>query len=455
MRASLTLLAGLGLLAGPAVADPCGMVPPIRISDADGPAIQRTGAQRTYVMFKDGVETMALRPGFVGKVDDFGMLIPFPTAPAIRKIEDDTFAHLEAAIDPPEMTVTVYDYLPRPSAMASGGAPRKQRVAESAPMEGLGYMEVNVVREEAVGMYQVAVLEAGSPKALSKWMDENGYRYPEGMDDTVRDYVEARWCFVAIKATVGAAPGVTPQPGMRGVDSKLPEGASFDGHVQGMGFRFRTDSPVIPMRLSVFNPDDSGDGPRNVVYALTEGPVKIAELGDQLVQRQVAGPELHDNLTELIDINWVNGGPEDASPAELKAWEAERDPARYSGIARDLIASDLLAASAARGGGELSLPHEEEEKELLRISEAFGLRGAEIDAQHAAALEDLREAAVADVVGEVEGLTLSVIDGQFPVAVLAEQNLTLSGYELPAKQNVARVDPLRPVAPSKVIYRER
>ena len=76
---------------------------PIAVTNSN--AIARQGAQRTYVFFKDGIETIALRPGFTGSVEDFGMLIPFPSPPALRKIEDDTFAHIEAAIDPPKVVV--------------------------------------------------------------------------------------------------------------------------------------------------------------------------------------------------------------------------------------------------------------------------------------------------------------------------------------------------------------
>ena len=84
-----------------ACADPCGMVPPVYVGE--GPPIMRVGAQKTYVFFKDGVETFAIRPGFSGKVDDFGMLIPFPTPPALRKLPDHVFGHVAAAIDPPEV----------------------------------------------------------------------------------------------------------------------------------------------------------------------------------------------------------------------------------------------------------------------------------------------------------------------------------------------------------------
>ncbi len=64
------------------LADPCGMVPPVYVG-GDSP-IARIGIQKTYVFYKNGVETFVIRPGFEGKVDEFGMLIPFPSIPAIR-----------------------------------------------------------------------------------------------------------------------------------------------------------------------------------------------------------------------------------------------------------------------------------------------------------------------------------------------------------------------------------
>ena len=430
------------LAAAPAAADPCGMVPPIRIDDIAGvPAIQRQGAQRTYMMFHQGVETIALRPGFTGKVDDFGMLIPFPTPPALRKIEDDTFAHLEALVDPPEVDVWLYDprqmYMEDMEMSAMAGTMDKSAEAEEG---GLRYDEVKVLNQEAVGMYQVAVLEAGSPKALQRWMEANGYRYPKGMDATVNDYVGARWCFVAIKATVNQMPGVSPKPGMREVNPKLPAGASFDGHVQGMGFRFKTDSPVIPMRLSVFNPDDSGQGPRNVAYLFTEGGVKLSDIPEETVVRQVAGSELVRRFTKPLNVRWHNGEAKDLDPASRPQLEATRDPRPHMHFAEDLVASDLYAISS----GTLSLPFEEEEKELLRISESFGLRGAEIDALHAGAIGVERANTVEGSLRSLASLTLTVVDGSFPIPVLARQNLTLEAWDLPRGAEPPRQDPLTP-----------
>ena len=83
--------------ASEALADPCGMVPPIYTGP--GIAITRVGPQRTYVFYENGLETYVIRPGFSGKVDEFGMLIPFPTAPALRKVPDEAQVAIDAFLE--------------------------------------------------------------------------------------------------------------------------------------------------------------------------------------------------------------------------------------------------------------------------------------------------------------------------------------------------------------------
>ena len=112
-------------LARVSLADPCGMVPPIYVTD--NTSIVRVGDQQTYVFYKDGIETFVIRPGFSGKVEDFGMLISFPTPPALRKVSEDIFPQIAKAIDPPEVVVDL-----RRRSDASGCSELRQRPAEQA-----------------------------------------------------------------------------------------------------------------------------------------------------------------------------------------------------------------------------------------------------------------------------------------------------------------------------------
>src|SRR5437016_13053359 len=101
-RSLLALMVVAGAC-GIAAADPCGMVPPIYVTD--NTSLVRVGDEQTYLFFKDGLETFVIRPGFQGKVEDFGMLISFPTPPALRKVSEDIFPQIAAAIDPPEVVI--------------------------------------------------------------------------------------------------------------------------------------------------------------------------------------------------------------------------------------------------------------------------------------------------------------------------------------------------------------
>ena len=404
-------------------ADPCGMVPPIYLGD--GLPIARIGVQKTFVFYKDGMESIVIRPGFSGKVDEFGMLIPFPSPPAIRKVADDVFAHVAAAVDPPQVVVDLRMRFRGCGDMAMPSAARESNLAYTNGR--LEKQEVAVLREEAVGMYEVAVLEAGSAAALARWMEDHGFRYPQGMDAVCEEYVEDGWCFVAVKARVGQKAGSDPRPGMRSTETSLPPGASFDGHVQAMGFRFFTDEFVVPMRLSAFNEGDL----RNVVYVLSDGPRRIANISADLVVRQVPGHVLYRHLTEPLPLQVIGGNVADIPEWRLQSLPTERDPKPHNGIARELFAADLLALRH----GRLTHPHEEMEKELLEIGERLGLRGRELDVLHVEALQEQRERMVDEALADLAGMTLTVIDGDFPRDVIAAENLELVAYQMPQRVN--------------------
>ena len=315
--ATLAVVASL-MITSALVADPCGMVPPIYAGNQS--PITRIGLQKTYVFHKDGVETFVIRPGFSGNVDTFGMLIPFPNPPELRKVADNTFAQIANAVDPPEVVI---DLRVRKMMRMSFAAPGASGAMPAA--EGLDFKKnkVTVLKEEAVGMYEVAVLQAGSAEVLKKWMDKNGYQYPDGMDKVTNDYVELGWCFVAVKTKVGQKSGVDPKPGQRKVKPDLPKGSVFDGNVQGMGFRFKSDHLVVPMRLSAFNEGEL----RNVVYLLTDSPKKIRSIPEEYVVRQVSGKQLFDNVSNPLPLRIIGGTEKDIPQHQRATLPKRRDPA--------------------------------------------------------------------------------------------------------------------------------
>ena len=416
-----SLLVGANEFVNRLEADPCGMVPPIYTGP--GVPIVRTGLQQTFVFYKDGVETFAIKPGFEGRVEDFGMLIPFPSPPSLRKISDSTFEQIDNAIDPPEVVVDLRPGAPMAMAMpAMEGAQMKFRDDFDDDEK-----KVVVLKQEAVGMYEVAVLAAGSAEALKTWMDQNKYQYPKGMDKVTEEYIDIGWCFVAVKTKVGSKGKADPQPGQRDANPKRPANTVFDGTVQGMGFRFATDKLVVPMRLSAFNDGDL----RNVVYLLADSPKRIRHIPEEYVVRQVSGEQLVKNLTQPLPLRIIGGTEKDIPEYRRKSLKDERNPTSMNGVAKNLFCSDLLAVSS----GNMSLEIEEAEKAMLAVGEHFGLRGEVYDMAIETAQQKRADEILDGSLTGLEEMTMTVVDGDFPREVIAGENLTFADYSMPAAKN--------------------
>ena len=139
MKAKFFLLVMVAVVT-PVWADPCGLVPPISTQDDPARYLQRTGDQLTYVFFKDGIEDVCLRPAFKGKVSEFGMLIPFPSAPAIRKVSDDIFYQVKNAIEPPKVEIDLNMY---PGRRVFRGKSSGKPKSDATDQEELKYNEVS------------------------------------------------------------------------------------------------------------------------------------------------------------------------------------------------------------------------------------------------------------------------------------------------------------------------
>ena len=287
-----------------------------------GAPIARTGDQNTFVFFKDGVETFVIHPGFKGKVEQFGMLIPFPSIPELRKVSDNIFPHVRSAIDPPEIVVYAAQFGP-----GAGRFVRGQRKSSGGNSNGLALkmakQAVRVVKEEAVGMYEVAVLEAGSAKALQKWMDDHGYKYPQGMDKACEDYVKIGWCFVAVKSKVSGKKRHRSQTGNAPREDR-PTDRGFvrwpragDGlSVQDRSTR-RADAAFDIQRRRYLH---------NIVYVLTDGPRKIRSVPEEYVVRQISGDELYNNLTQPLPLRVIGGTVKQIQPWQKKTLPKQRNP---------------------------------------------------------------------------------------------------------------------------------
>lgn len=266
-------LALLVLVAASVAAEPCFMASPVtepRPGVVD-PVLVRRGVQRTYVFHLGRVEDIVVQPSLAGGAEHFGMILPFPEAPVIRKVEGTFFDDLDRLLAPDRPGPAI-DHL-------------EMEAPEAGP-DG-----VRVLREEVVGIYKAATLEAGSAAALIDWLDGNGYNHPPAMDAIAQEYVERGWVFVAVKVELTAHAGVDPVPGGREVEPGLPAGARVSGPIQAMGFRFHSEHLVLSARLASLN-DRSQMTSR--LYLLTDRAIRLAPLDDAFVREHVSGKLLFD-----------------------------------------------------------------------------------------------------------------------------------------------------------------
>jgi hypothetical protein len=91
---------------------------------------------------------------------------------------------------------------------------------------------VNVLGRQRLGPFDVTRLAGDNATALANWLKDNGFPYPDGLDDNLAPYVADGWEIVAIQLVPAEA------------------GGSLSGALQPLRLSFASDTVVYPMRLS-------------------------------------------------------------------------------------------------------------------------------------------------------------------------------------------------------------
>jgi len=139
-------------------------------------------SQKAVILYADGREDLILSVRYEGNADDFAWVVPVPSRPNVEVADPELFWELANLTR--EMVLYESDgFLP---GMGSH--------------EGPG---VDVLEEKVVGPYDVAILSAENPAALTDWLNSNGYSFPESGERIVEEYIRNRWYFVASKISTG------------------------------------------------------------------------------------------------------------------------------------------------------------------------------------------------------------------------------------------------------------
>jgi len=216
--AVLALLLGAltGSVATPAWACGCGAY----IPDRNGAAVVD---ERAVIAWDGSREDILMALRVTGSSDSAAWVMPVPSAVQVSLGEAAAFEELERLTAPrieyrdswwPTFTWLTADE-------SSDGA------LAAGPPGG-----VNVLGHQRIGPFDVTRLAARDPLALTKWLTDNGFPHPEGLDTNLAPYVADRWEIVAVKLAPAA------------------RGESLTGELQPLRLSFAADEAVYPMRLS-------------------------------------------------------------------------------------------------------------------------------------------------------------------------------------------------------------
>jgi len=174
--------------------------------------------QKAVLVFDRGLEDLVLEVRYEGAVRDFGWIVPLPTRPRMRAEDPKLFEQLSMATQ-------------------ETWRPRSQRLRGLTATLGTSAGEAHLLQRVDIGIYDAAVLAAPNGAALRRWLDANRFHVPTAAFATFDDYAARGWVFVAFRVRPGRADSVT-------------HAALAAGTLQPVRFRFRTDEPVFPLRVS-------------------------------------------------------------------------------------------------------------------------------------------------------------------------------------------------------------
>ncbi|MFA7662678.1 MAG: DUF2330 domain-containing protein [Patescibacteria group bacterium] len=198
------------------------LIPSIALADgmvfpSSASTIRETD-QQAVIFYEKGIETLAVTMGFEGDAKDFAWVVPVPNRPEVSQVSHKLFDSLKKMASTPN-----YDEI--------DGLP-VSNYANSIKSE------VTVVETKTIDYYDVVILSATDRTALSNWLRDNGYNFPEQYDYLLENYISNKWYFVAMKIS------------QENLDNGVVDAKLKSGKATPIQMKFKTPNMVYPMRLT-------------------------------------------------------------------------------------------------------------------------------------------------------------------------------------------------------------
>jgi len=204
---SLALASFLFLLSMPYPAQACGC----------GMVLPKEGAagitqERAIIRWDGRVEDIVMALQVQGDAREAAWIMPLPTPAKVKLGDPKMFDVLQEFTKPREET----DYALFPTVGLGAGAP--------------GARAVTLLSREEIGVYDVSTLAATDAKALTDWLNANGYKFPPHAAPVLKPYVDQGWFYIAARITPSRAKD------------------ALGGELDPLWMTFQSDRIVYPMR---------------------------------------------------------------------------------------------------------------------------------------------------------------------------------------------------------------
>jgi len=224
------------------------------VSKADGTLKNKTSQ---VIIVRDGNRNViTMYNDFKGNLKDFAMVVPVPVVlqkKDIKVVEQSIFNTLNDYSKP--RLVEYYDQNPcnqydeMKSEALVGKVPGIQLRGMKSLSNTAKEFNVKIEAKYLVGEYDILILSAKESTGLKTWLEENGYKIPEGAEEVLEPYIKSNLKFFVVKVNEAEK-------------KKLP--GNFLRPIQ---ISFTSPKFMLPIRLGMANADGDQD---MIVYAFTK-----------------------------------------------------------------------------------------------------------------------------------------------------------------------------------------
>jgi hypothetical protein len=233
------LLACLALLAAQTAAPPAHALCGFYVGQSGTPLF--SAASKVVLAHHDGRTVLTMVSNYQGALEEFALVVPVPAVlepGQIRVAEHGLVDHLEAYTAP-----RLVERSDRNPCSAQASTDTAKALPAATAVHG-----VRVEAQQTVGEYDITILSAEQSAGLAGWLRQNGYRLPEGAEETLVPYIADGMRFLLARVNLKE-------------QSKV--GYSY---LRPLQIAYESESLVLPIRLGMLN----ADGPQDLlVLALT------------------------------------------------------------------------------------------------------------------------------------------------------------------------------------------